>query len=145
MEIFRGIRKNIGFKNTGFKNIGFAVRRAIVSGVSAYMIAAALSAAPVQAEDDRSVSLEYAIHIGGFETMRVSFNTALSATDYKMKMALDGQGVLDWWYSMRMSAFSEGRLADGTFVPVRAGADSAWNGKRRQIRLSYPGLFTVAA
>jgi hypothetical protein len=50
---------------------------------------------------------------------------------------MDGQGVLDWWFSMSMSAFSEGRLAEGTFVPVRAGADSQWNGKRRQIRLSY--------
>jgi hypothetical protein len=137
MGIYRGIRKIIGFKIIDFKNIGFAVSRAIVTGVSACVIATALTAAPVQAKDDRTVSLDYTIHVGGFETMRVSFNTALSATNYKMKMALDGQGVLDWWFSMRMSAFSEGRLAGGAFVPVRAGADSAWNGEQRQIRLSY--------
>jgi hypothetical protein len=56
-----------------------------------------------------------------------------------MKMALNGKGVLDWWFSWTMSAFSEGQLSDGDVIPVRAGAHSAWNGKRRELRLSYLG------
>ena len=112
---------------------------AIRAGLSAWVIAAVLIAAPARAGDDRTVVLDYAIYIGGVETIRISFKTQLRATDYKMNMALDGQGVLNWWFSWTMSAFSEGRLADGAVMPVRAGADSHWNGKRRRTRLSYVG------
>jgi hypothetical protein len=56
-----------------------------------------------------------------------------------MKMALDGQGILNWWFSWTMSAFSEGKLAAGGIMPVRAGSDSHWNGKHRRTRLSYSG------
>ncbi len=117
------------------KSIGLAIR----TGFSACVIAGVLVAAPARADDDRNVTLDYAIYIGGFETIRFSFKTSLGATDYKMKMALSGLGILDWWFSWTMNAFSEGRLADGTVVPVRAGADSHWNGKRRRTRLSYNG------
>lgn len=116
-----------------------STRLAIGTVFSAWLIAALMLAAPARADDDRTVMLDYAIYIGGFETIKISFKTELRATDYKMKMALDGQGVLNWWFSWTMSAFSEGRLADGTVVPVRAGADSHWNGKRRRTRLSYVG------
>jgi len=125
MENFRRNCKSIG--------------SAIGTGLSACVIAAVLAGAPARAAGGREVTLDYAVYIGGFETIRISFKTALGATDYRMKMALDGQGVLDWWFSWNMSAFSEGRLAGGAVVPVRAGADSAWNGKHRRTRLSYAG------
>ena len=118
-----------------FRFIGWAIR----TGLSACVIAVLLANAPARANEDRAVTLDYAVYIGGSETIRIRFETALGATDYKMKMALDGQGILNWWFSWTMSAFSEGRLADGIVVPVRAGADSAWNGKRRQTRLRYAG------
>lgn len=103
----------------------------------ACLVTVAASAGQVRAQNDRTVKLDYAIYVGGFETIRVSFHTSLTASTYKMKMAMDGQGILDWWFSMKMSAFSEGRLAQGTYLPVRAGADSTWNGEDRKIRLSY--------
>lgn len=107
--------------------------------LAASAVACVLAAMPARANDDRTVTLDYAVYIGGSETIRITFETALQATEYKMKMALDGQGILNWWFSWKMSAFSEGRLANGAVVPVRAGADSAWNGKRRRTRLNYVG------
>ena len=117
------------------KSIGLAIR----TGLSVCVIAGVLVAAPARADGDRNLTLDYAVYIGGFETIRVSFQTQLRATDYKIRMAFDGQGILDWWFSWTMSAFSEGRLADGAVVPVRAGTDSTWNGKRRRTRLNYNG------
>jgi hypothetical protein len=125
MGIFRGTCKTIGL--------------AIRTGLSACVIAGVLLAAPARANDDRTVTLDYAVYIGGFETIRISFDTTLSATDYKVKMSLDGQGILDWWFSWTMSAFSEGHLVDGTVLPVRAGTDSHRNGKRRRTWLSFMG------
>jgi len=77
------------------RRIGLVIR----VGLSACVIAPVLIAAPARAGDDRTVVLDYAIYIGGFETIRISFKTQLRATDYKMNMALDGQGVLNWWFS----------------------------------------------
>lgn len=102
--------------------------------------------APAQAVENRRVTLDYAVYVGGWETIKVSFDTSFRAKAYHMKTALDGQGVLNWWFDWKMSAFSEGRLADGRVIPVRAGADSQWNGKHRQTRIFYPvsGLPTVS-
>ena len=107
--------------------------------LSAWLIVAVLAAAPARAEGDRHLTLDYVIYIGGLETIKFSFKTQLRATDYKINLVLDGQGILDWWFSWTVKAFSEGRLADGTVVPVRSGADSVWMGKRRRTRLSYVG------
>jgi hypothetical protein len=109
------------------------------TGVAACAVAALFASTAVRAADERAAKLDYALYIGGFETIRVSFETKLRAADYKMKMALNGKGILDWWFSWTMSAYSEGQLADGDVIPVRAGAHSAWNGKRRELRLSYSG------
>lgn len=95
-------------------------------------------AAPVQAMENRRVTLDYAVYVGGWETIKVSFDTNFRPDAYHMKTALDGQGVLNWWFDWKMSAYSEGRLADGRAIPVRAGADSQWNGKHRQTRIFYP-------
>lgn len=100
---------------------------------------ASFAQSPALASDERTVKLDYAVYIGGSETIRISFDTALRPTDYKMKMSLDGQGFLSWWFSWSMSAFSEGQMRDGVVMPVRAGADSAWNGKQRRTRLTYNG------
>ena len=56
--------------------------------LSAWLIAAVLAAAPARAEGDRHLTLDYAVYIGGIETIRFSFNTRLRATDYSIKMAL---------------------------------------------------------
>ena len=112
-------------------------------GKTAYLLGVALvsfafyAQSPANATDERTVKLDYAVYIGGSETIRISFDTALRATDYKMKMSLDGQGFLNWWFSWSMSAFSEGQMNNGKVMPVRAGADSAWNGKQRRTRLTY--------
>ena len=50
------------------RRIGLAIR----AGLSAWVIAAVLIAAPAPAGDDRTVVLDYAIYIGGFETIRIS-------------------------------------------------------------------------
>ena len=115
------------------------IGRAVRVGFSACVLAAVLVVAPARAAEQRNVTLDYAVYIGGFETIKISFKTELGSADYRMKMALDGQGVLNWWFAWTMSAFSEGRLADGAVRPVRAGADSHFNGKRRLTRLSYSG------
>lgn len=91
-----------------------------------------------QASENRRVTLDYAVYVGGWETIKLSFDTSLRPEGYHVKTALDGQGVLNWWFDWKMSAYSEGRLADGKLIPVRAGADSQWNGKSRRTRLSYP-------
>ena len=106
---------------------------------AAGVVAALFASTTVRAADDRTAKLEYALYIGGFETIRVSFDAQLRAADFKMKMALNGKGVLDWWFSWSMSAYSEGRLTDGDVIPVRAGAHSAWNGERRELQLRYSG------
>jgi hypothetical protein len=114
-------------------------RLAIKTGIFACLIAAVLTVTPARAETERNLTLDYVVYIGGLETIRFSFDTQLRATGYKIKMALEGQGVLDWWFSWSVRAFSEGRLADGAVVPIRSGADSSWNGKRRHTRLRYMG------
>ena len=55
------------------------------------MIAAVFIATPAREGDDRTEALDYAIYIGGFETIRISFKTQLRATDYKMNMAWEGR------------------------------------------------------
>jgi hypothetical protein len=112
-------------------------QRAGVTFLTGFFILAGLSPA-VQAAENKRVTLDYAVYVGGWETIKVSFDTSLRPETYHMKTALDGEGVLNWWFNWRMSAFSEGRLADGKAIPTRAGADSHWNGKHRQTRITYP-------
>lgn len=103
------------------------------------MVVAGMTASPqAQATENRLVTLDYAVYVGGWETIRISFDTQFRPDAYHMKTALDGQGVLNWWFDWKMSAFSEGRFADGRVIPIRAGADSQWNGKHRRTLLSYP-------
>lgn len=115
---------------------GFKARRWAAAALFATLPLAAL---PARAAAEREATLNYAIYVGGFETIRIAFHTALGPADYRMKMSLDGLGVLDWWFSWTMSAFSEGRLAGGAVVPVRAGAQGSWRGKHWRMRLSYDG------
>ncbi len=87
--------------------------------------------------DGRHLALNYDIYVGGLRTLNISYDALLKQDEYDMKMALKGRGVLDWWFSWTMKAFSEGKVAEGAIVPVRAGADSSWSGKRRQTRITY--------
>lgn len=114
-----------------------SVKYAAITLASALTLLAALTGSS-QAAENKRVTLDYAVYVGGWETIKISFDTSLKPKAYHMKTALDGEGVLNWWFDWRMSAFSEGRLSEGRVIPVRAGADSHWNGKHRRTRLTYP-------
>ncbi|MBT4699897.1 MAG: DUF3108 domain-containing protein, partial [Rhodospirillaceae bacterium] len=114
------------------------LRTGVTLATGLMAVAGMTASQQAQATENRLVTLDYAVYVGGWETIRISFDTQFRPGAYHMKTALDGQGVLNWWFDWKMSAFSEGRLADGRVIPVRAGADSQWNGKRRRTLLSYP-------
>jgi hypothetical protein len=99
--------------------------------------AASLIPAQVRAAEARHLALNYEVYIGGFHTLSIAYDARLGPATYDLKVALDGKGILDWWFAWSMRAFSHGRLNRGAIVPVRAGADSSWNGKHRQTRLTY--------
>ena len=93
--------------------------------------------APAGAAEQRRLVLDYVVYVGGWETVKISFVAKLKPDAYDLTMALNGEGVLDWWFKLRLDAFSRGRVKDGDIIPERAGADSSWNGKQRQTRLLY--------
>jgi hypothetical protein len=88
---------------------------------------------------DRRVTLDYAVYIGGFRTIDIAFDARIGRGDYRLKMDLTAEGLLNWVLEWSMSAYSEGRFGDKGVIPVRAGHDSRWRGNMRRIRLDYRG------
>ncbi len=94
---------------------------------------------PLGAAQGRRVALEYAIYIGGFRMIDVSLNARLDKTDYRIGMDLKAVGFLNTVIDWEMSAWSEGGFDARQVVPVRAGHNSEWRGKKRRIRLDWNG------
>lgn len=89
-------------------------------------------------EDTERLALDYAVYVGGFRLVDIAFDARLADGAYRMTMDLKSEGMLTWMIDWSMSAYSEGKREDGTIVPVRAGHDSRWNGKKRWIRMDFP-------
>jgi hypothetical protein len=115
-----------------------SVPAALAVALALILLAASLAPAPARSAESRRLVLGYEVYVGGFHSVSIAYDARLGPGSYDVAVSLDGRGILDWWFAWTMKAFSQGRLADGNVVPVRAGADSTWNGRQRRTRLSYP-------
>lgn len=117
-----------------------AVRRRSAGALLAIgALCAALLAGPGAAgAAERKLALDYRVYVGGFRTVDMRFDYRFAPDRYALKLRLDARGVLEWFFTWNMTAMSEGRLADGRVIPVKARARSSWKGRERSTDLVFP-------
>jgi hypothetical protein len=108
--------------------------------ILASLIFCFITMSPVVAtEKSRVLKLDYAIYVGGFRTIDINLNTILSRDRYDIKLDLKGDRLLDWLFKWTMRASSAGQIKQGMIMPRQAGHNSVWRGKKRSVRLVFPG------
>jgi hypothetical protein len=102
-----------------------------------------LAAVPADA-GERRITLGYEAYVGGFNALSVGLDAGLQPHGYVVDFRFSTQGAVSWLVSWTMNAFSRGAVQDLRIVPVSAGADSLWSGRKRTTRLDYRSDGSVA-
>lgn len=100
----------------------------------------AKSALKYGSDYERRLELDFAVYIGGFHTIDMAFNANLADSGYRMTVDLKTHGFMSNFLDWSMKAYSEGAVKSDSLIPIKAGHDSLWRGKKRWIKLDYPEI-----
>ena len=87
--------------------------------------------------DPRQVSLQYDIHLGGFDVGSVELVAELTAHSYRMRSVTRTDGLIDLVVGFLSQAESHGAIESRRVSPARHRADNVWMGEDRFVRNLY--------
>lgn len=108
-------------------------------------LASAIAHADGGTAQQRQLSLQYKVYLGGMNALNLRYDAALAEGRYEMGLHLATEGLAGWMFDWKMTVASHGLVRGGEVVPVRAVSASSWQGKSRANRLSYHPDGTVTA
>jgi len=95
------------------------------------------SALATSVNPSQSLTLNYQIFVGGFETGRVELSVIRDKSKYVMTSEVRSLGLIDAVIGFRSGAKSTGHVRHDVIWPGFHSADNLWMGDKRYVRINY--------